>query len=106
MELVLTPQGRAELRDSGSGNVRWSSEAAEGFLDEFQEDLLEEDDVPMVLDYLIDHGYCTEEQADELNENSYEESYEAEGAAEGELDDDEDDDQDEDDEGDTDEDED
>jgi hypothetical protein len=82
LELVLTPGGTAEL--CRGDVVLWGSADDEDFREEFGEDILDEEDAEEVVDYLVEHGIVSEEEAEKLV--IYEESLEG-GAADAQADD-------------------
>lgn len=63
-QLNLTETGGAELLD-GAGRTLWASDSDEDFRDEFP-DFLQEEDVPELVDYLIDAGELTEDEAEQV----------------------------------------
>lgn len=64
LELVLTPEGQAELvhRD----NVLWSSMEDDEFRSSFENEVIQESDVQNVLDYLVENDVITENEAGSL----------------------------------------
>lgn len=82
LELVLTPLGTCELRRN-QDHVLWSSIQDSDFQEEFGETITT-DDLPEILDYLVDKGDLTDAQADkvecieETNENEDEDEDEDE----------------------------
>jgi hypothetical protein len=87
MELVLLNDGGVELLevlDDDAVQV-WASDSDEDFIEEFP-DLLDENDVEHVFDYLVLAEWLTEEEADECEVSS-----EAGGPGDDDDDDDEDD---------------
>lgn len=63
MQLELTEYGTAKLIDS-QGHTLWASDADEAFKDEFGDEFLDEEDDADILDYLVDAGHLTDEDAD------------------------------------------
>jgi hypothetical protein len=70
LELVLTEDGGAELRDLDARAAKtlvWSSDDDLEFQEEFEpEEFLEEGDLHDIVDYLLDHEVLTEAEADHL----------------------------------------
>ena len=62
LELVLLADGGAEVLEGES--VIWSSRDDDEFPEEFPE-LLDENDLEGLLDYLVEQGYLSEAEADE-----------------------------------------
>lgn len=62
VELILRANGSAELLRGGT--TIWASDSDESFKDEVTEEFLNEEDVPDILDYLVDAGRLTEAEAD------------------------------------------
>jgi hypothetical protein len=71
LELILHANGSAELLRADV--TVWSSDSDEAFKDEVSQEFLNEDDVPDILDYLVDAGRLTEEEADDclIEEESF-----------------------------------
>jgi hypothetical protein len=70
LELVLTGDGGAELRDLDARAAKtlvWSSDDDLEFQEEFEpEEFLEESDLHDIVDYLLDREVLTEAEADHL----------------------------------------
>jgi hypothetical protein len=62
-QLCLLAAGGAELVDVDSDDVLWASDTDEDFQEEFPE-LLDENDVEHLLDYLVEHEVIKEREAD------------------------------------------
>lgn len=62
--LAITPGGAAELREGHT--VVWNSSDDESFQDEFTDDMLTENDLEDILEYLVEEDYITDEEADEI----------------------------------------
>jgi hypothetical protein len=65
LELILTATGGAELVEhvGRSHKTLWASDTDEDFREEFP-DIVADDDVAHVLDYLVDHEVIDEDDAD------------------------------------------
>lgn len=63
LELILTEDGGAELYDVNSEVQLWASDSDDEFREEFP-DILDENDVEHVQDYLVAHEKMTEDEAD------------------------------------------
>jgi hypothetical protein len=62
--LVLLPTGGATLERAGK--VVWASDSDEEFQEEFEgHDLFDESDAVEILDYLVEIGQLTDDQADD-----------------------------------------
>lgn len=59
--LTLTAGGGAELVEDQ--DVIWTSQDDEDFRDEFPDEMLDEDDVDKILEYLVDEDFLTEAEA-------------------------------------------
>ena len=81
LELVLTDNGAMQL--CRADTVLWDSLSDDDFRDEFPDEFLTEGDVGEVLEYLVEAGKLTEDEADHID--VFEESFDAE-ELEGELD--------------------
>lgn len=70
VELVITATGGAILEDKITSAVLWSGDDDPDFMEEFGEDFLTPDDFEDVLEYLVDEGILTDEEANaaELSE--------------------------------------
>lgn len=94
--LTLKAGGGAELVEDG--DVIWNSDDDESFRDDFPDEILSENDVAQVLDYLVDDDVITDEEADrvEIEEESVPGSIQPADDEDDEDDEDEDDDSDDD----------
>lgn len=69
-KLILHEQtGTVELLQDG--HTVWSSDADAEVLEAFGADEFTEDDIPEVLDYLVDNGFMTSEEADDLFDRDF-----------------------------------
>lgn len=67
LELAITADGKAELRDAEKDETLWSSDDDDDFRDEFGEEFLVTEDVAEdVVDYLASRELIDSEEADEL----------------------------------------
>jgi hypothetical protein len=67
LELAITTDGKAELRDAEKDETLWSSDDDDDFRDEFGEEFLVTEDVAEdVVDYLASRELIDSEEADEL----------------------------------------
>jgi hypothetical protein len=64
--LTLLANGGAELNlNDENGPLLWASDSDEDFLEEMAgQEFLDENDIPEVLEYLVDEGYLTDAEAD------------------------------------------
>lgn len=62
--LFITEDGTAELRHDG--RTVWSSDDDPDFSEEVSDEFLGEEDLPTILDYLVNAEKLTEEEADTL----------------------------------------
>lgn len=85
VELILTATGGAELIEHPTDRTLWASDTDEEFKEEFT-DVIDDNDVEHVLDYLVANDVISEEDAD----NAYV-SLESEGPGDDDDDDDGDD---------------
>ena len=92
LELILRAHGPAELLDA-NGALVWVSDSDDQFKEEFSDELLHEDDIPEILDYLSDEGIVTELEYNALNSDRWDCKVETLSQAAGEDDDEFDDDQ-------------
>ncbi len=65
LELVLKYAGGCELR-AGEDTVVWSSDADADFVAEIGNEILDEDDVEEILDYLTDNDIISDDEAENL----------------------------------------
>jgi hypothetical protein len=91
LKLTLTPGGGAELTQGG--RPVWTSVNDESFRDEFPDELLDEDDIESILDYLVSDDVITESEADHVE--CEQESLDGDDEDEDDEDDEDDDDDDE-----------
>jgi hypothetical protein len=68
LSLILNESG-AELIDNGSGAQVWASDSDDNFREDFPDfiDTGSPEEVADVLDYLVDQGLITEDEADETD---------------------------------------
>lgn len=62
LRLHLTEEGGAELL-AGTDQL-WASDSDDEFLEEFGTEILDENDLDEILEYLVDSGHMTSEEAD------------------------------------------
>jgi hypothetical protein len=77
LELVLTMHGTAELVNVSTDNIEWASDSDDEFRDHQPNELLGEDDVDDVLEYLAQNDIITQEEHQAFEDESlpvYEES--------------------------------
>jgi hypothetical protein len=86
LELVFTPQGHVELCQHD--DVLWASDDDEDFRDQYPREFYGESDANSIMDYLVDHNYLTEIEAQNLELT--EEAFDGEAESEGPDDDDDD----------------
>jgi hypothetical protein len=86
---VRSPEGTVELLSNGV-HV-WSSDTDPDLLDELGTDAVLDEDIGDVLDYLVEAGHLTEDDADECTVDSPEDDDDPEGDDDGDDGDDEDD---------------
>lgn len=83
LRLILQDTGTVELLREGQ--TVWSSDADPDVLEQLGTDELEEDDIPDVLDYLVDRKFLTDQQADDVFDRDFPESLEDEDENEDAL---------------------
>lgn len=71
LELILRPEGTAELVDANDVTL-WASDSDEDFHEEAFDDFLTEDDLDDLLAYLSDSGVLTEQEAEAFEDGRYE----------------------------------
>lgn len=86
LRLMLHESGTAELLREGQ--TVWTSDSDPDVLEELGTDELLQEDIPDVLDYLVEQTYLTTEEADDLYDRDFPEATEDN---EGDDDDDDDD---------------
>lgn len=64
LELILTATGGAEVVDIDTQLSLWASDSDEEFQEEFSE-TLDENDIDAVLDWLVNEGVMSDDEADE-----------------------------------------
>jgi len=70
LELILRAHGPAELVDAEQSMI-WVSDVDDDFRVEFNDEFLEEEDIPEILDYLADHGILNEMEFNALNSDRW-----------------------------------
>lgn len=71
LELILRPEGTAELVDAHDTTL-WASDADEDFHEDDFDDFLTEDDLDDILDYLAASDILTEEEAQAFETGDFE----------------------------------
>lgn len=61
LELVLLPHGPAELQNA-NGETLWTSDTDAEFRDQFGDEILSEDDVKEIFEYLADEDILSEKE--------------------------------------------
>lgn len=64
LEVVLTVDDEVELRDLATEIVLWTSNGDADFLEDFPDEVLTEEDLPHIVDWLLDGELITEAEAD------------------------------------------
>ena len=93
LELVLLAHGPAELLNADDESL-WVSDSDDDFKEEFTEDFLREEDIPDILDYLLDSKVITQQEFNAFASDRWATSVETLEGSVGDPDDDEDDDDD------------
>jgi len=71
LELILRPEGTAELVDARDMTL-WASDSDEDFHEEDFDDFLTEDDLDDILAYLCDAGVLTDQEASAFESGRFE----------------------------------
>lgn len=71
LELILRPEGTAELVDS-KDNTLWASDSDDDFREEDFDDFLTEDDLDDILDYLAEAGVLTDDEVQAFEDERFE----------------------------------
>ena len=71
LELLLTAHGPVELLNSNEETI-WSSDADDDFREEFNNEFLNEEDIPEILEYLEENDILSQREADHFVNQEWE----------------------------------